>query len=501
MKQRKLTLLCLVVLSLFPLAALAYPERYSINDRLNVNDNFIPILAAEAKNYEMQDLDIDAKHGVARSAMEDNSESLCLDIKVEKAGELKSVLGDNIHKVNVLHVEGPINYDDYNTIWESTFYGRLKEVYLDKAEPETDLIPAQTFFHLNDQKDWATGHTYVIWLEKIVLPKNIREIGRLAFAYAMDLKEIVFPENLEIIGDAAFTNCEKFSAPEFILPPNLEKIGYQAFMYCRELEGAEVVLPETVRVIDGCAFYGTYIANIKFPSNLEFLGMSAFTMCRLKEAIIPDGCVLEAQGCQFSSNYELERVHLPDSSTIVPNDIFRECISLKEVNIPKNAKKIGACAFEGCDKLEYVDFPEGLEIIENGAFNRCAAFHTLYFPSTLKTLGASCFRGCKNILEIECKAIVPPVCDFSTATDNPFISMLSTLPVYVPVNSSAAYATAYGWNYFKNFAETEFSGIENVETESSAAENGIYDLMGRKVANPVSNQLYIKDGKKYIYKD
>ena len=47
----------------------------------------------------------------------------------------------------------------------------------------------------------------------------------------------------------------------------------------------------------------------------------------------------------------------------------------------------------------------------------------------------------------------------------------------------------------------QFSGIENIEIESSAAENGIYDLMGRKVANPVSNQLYIKDGKKYIYKD
>lgn len=480
------------------ISASAYSEKFPIGALLNGNDDVQPVLAAEVQDYGRH------YNGVreAHSVNDDNSEPLSLDVKVEKAGELKSVLGDNIHKVNVLHVEGPINYDDYNTIWESSFYGKLKEVYLDKAEPETDIIPEDTFFHFEEQVDIAGGYTYSMWLEKLVLPKNIREIGRFAFAYAFDLKEIVFPENLEIIGDAAFTDCKKLSDSKFIFPPKLQEIGYQAFMSCIGLKDTEVVLPETIRVIDGAAFYGTYISKINFPASLEFLGKFAFTMCNLTEAILPDECVLEEEnGCQFSSNFKLERVHLPDCSETVPEEIFSGCNNLREANIPKNAKTIGANAFEFCSNLEFVDFPEGLETIGAEAFNRCAAFLTLSFPSTLKTLGASCFSGCNKILEIECKAAVPPVCEFGAASDSPFISINSKIPVYIPLNSAAGYSSAKGWDKFTGLAETDFSGIEDVRIDNAGASAEIYDLSGRRVMRPVHNGLYIRNGKKFIYRD
>lgn len=488
------------------ITASAYSERYPMNGLLNGNAEFPPVLVEEANNNGMRSIDVNAMCNIVSSAKEDNNEPMSLDVKVEKAGDLKTVLGDNIYKVDILRIEGPINYDDYNTIWESTFHGKLKEVYLDKAEAETDLIPEQTFFHVDEQVDWSAGYIYTIRLEKIVLPKNIREIGRLAFGYSTALRDIQFPDCLKIIGEAAFTDCMSYSKTKFVLPPNLEVLGYQAFMNCRGLDGAEVVLPETIRVLDGGVFYWTRITKINIPENVEFIGMFTFAYSDLKEIYLPDSCMLGKNGRQFKGNWNLESAHLPAQCIYIPCSIFENCMELTNINIPQNTKFIGESAFMGCGKLNRIKFPEGLEDIDYDAFNGCKSIEELYFPSTIKTLGAKSFSACLGLKAIHCKAPIPPVCENDhpydeSATLGAFGNLSADIPIYIPVNSKSDYASAFGWDRFKNFNEIEFSGIERVGIENNAAENGIYDLNGRKLINPISNQLYIKRGKQFIYKE
>ncbi len=76
-------------------------------------------------------------------------------------------------------------------------------------------------------------------------------------------------------------------------------------------------------------------------------------------------------------------------------------------------------------------------------------------------------------------------------------------PVYVPVGSADLYRNAWGWSYFTNFIETdEFpsAGINDVEFSEKIQDNCTYDLFGRKVETPVSGNIYIRNGKKILFK-
>ena len=115
----------------------------------------------------------------------------------------------------------------------------------------------------------------------------------------------------------------------------------------------------------------------------------------------------------------------------------------------------------------------------------------------------------KNIKEIHCAAPAPPVCAKSTLNIgySPFVPYVSDFvnrstqdtPVYVPYGSAELYRNAWGWDYFTNYIETEFSGIEECISDKKSNQKAIYDLFGRKTSNPVSNQIYIMNGKKCIF--
>ena len=72
------------------------------------------------------------------------------------------------------------------------------------------------------------------------------------------------------------------------------------------------------------------------------------------------------------------------------------------------------------------------------------------------------------------------------------------IPVYVPVGSADLYRNAWGWDYFTNYIETDFSGINECLSDKEDDQKDIYDLFGRKVTTPIPNQIYIVNGKKFI---
>lgn len=52
---------------------------------------------------------------------------------LSKSGTLGSVLGEKIYEIESIAVEGPMNEADFNTLWEATFNGHLKNIDLQKA--------------------------------------------------------------------------------------------------------------------------------------------------------------------------------------------------------------------------------------------------------------------------------------------------------------------------------------------------------------------------------
>lgn len=440
---------------------------------------------------------------VQRTAPE-SDESLPLSINVETAGSLKELLGDNMLKVDTLTVDGTVNNDDLYTLFTSSLKGRLKVLDMGKAIMEGGKIPAKAFYHASEQSYEKYGTVFIapIQLEKITLPSNVTEIGDFAFMNEFSLKEIVFPEALVRIGDGAFSSCRNFCMNPLVFPPNIEVIGEQAFDNCLSLE-AEVVLPQSIRRIEGGAFYVCHIQKINFPEGLEYIGMVAFSGNNLTEVNLPDGCELESEfGSQFSTNYNLKRIRLPEGITSVPNKICNECNELEEAYIPRSATRIGTRAFDGCGKLLKVDIPEGVTEIANGAFHNCESLGELTFPSSLSNIGPSCFYGCRGVKRIECKAIVPPACcrDKNNPWLTPFGTEISTgIGVYIPEGTKESYKSAWGWNSFTNFIETDgSSSVEGPAVDFRHTDGTVYDISGQKVTNPQPGRIYIRDGRKYI---
>ena len=57
--------------------------------------------------------------------------------------------------------------------------------------------------------------------------------------------------------------------------------------------------------------------------------------------------------------------------TYISWDLFRECKSLTEINLPETITSIDSCAFRNCQNLQSVYIPESVESIKQGAFSKC----------------------------------------------------------------------------------------------------------------------------------
>ena len=68
------------------------------------------------------------------------------------------------------------------------------------------------------------------YISKIIIPIDIKIIGKKCFQSFYQLKEVVIHEGVEIIEDHAFYGCSLLSIIK--LPESLKQIGMGVFMYC-----------------------------------------------------------------------------------------------------------------------------------------------------------------------------------------------------------------------------------------------------------------------------
>ena len=440
----------------------------------------------------------------AHRTIENDSEFNSMDI-TSHGGDLLTLLGNNIYKVDSLVVRGTVNDEDFHTLWDASFNGRLSVINLENAEVENGVIPEDAFWH-SEQLNIEEGYITLIHLRRIILPNGIRRIEDSAFSYVVNLVKINIPSELLYIGPSAFEQCENLKADSLVFPEGFEKLDRAVFVNCTSLTG-KVVLPSTIKEIEEAAFWRAKISSINFPEGLEKIGDAAFYGCRLEKVLLPNSCQ-DLGIFAFQQNPKLKEMHLPDGIERIPNNFADGCTNLSHVNIPSSVKSIGREAFQSCWSLNDVELPLRLEEIEKDAFRSCYAFGQLIFPATLNFLGEECCKYLTGVKRIYCMASEPPVCEVSTLNigDTPFGGYDSPItpndiPVYVPVGAAEKYRKAWGWDYFTNFIETDDfpTAIHNININKPNAQNNIYDLNGCKVANPQKGQIYIINGKKRIF--
>ena len=324
-----------------------------------------------------------------------------------------------------------------------------------------------------------------------------------AFRDCTSLESVVLPNSVEIIGDRAFYNCgqdwididlgsgvysigsEAFYSNSVVnlicqapVPPSVQSntfvgdffrdsrlfVPYRAVSAYLEanywgaftedntfgiydfmvgdnyfsITGSNTVSVCTMAICaNGAAFYARYdytvIPGIDIPAEVTYDGVTyqvtaidqfAFGACsQLKTVSLPDG-ILSIGYAAFYDCSALNDITFPNTLSSIDDRAFLRCTGLHEVNVPNSVKSIGNYAFAGCDSIEHITLGSGLEFVGLGAF---------YMDD--------------NLIDVTCKAAVPP----ATNIDNPVIFTTQdyeNATLYVPHASLSDYQNAPGWQDF-----------------------------------------------------
>ena len=178
-------------------------------------------------------------------------------------------------------------------------------------------------------------------IKHIVINSGVTTIGDYAFAYCSHLKDVTIADTVHSIGDYAFWYCGKTDTEE------LEDGGFR-----------QLTIPEGVTEIGAYAFYRSYnLEQVSLPNTLTTAGQYAFGFTNLKS------------------------VEIPGSLTVIPEDMFLENRSMKQITLNEGIKRIEDGAFAYCNPSVVV-IPSTVEYIGNVAFGWCTPFDRFVVYST-----------------------------------------------------------------------------------------------------------------------
>ena len=268
---------------------------------------------------------------------------------------------DHIKNVRRLKVKGAMNSDDWGRI---KMMSTLLELDLSEAQfteiPANQFMVSSSdttmnFLHkvvlpegLTTIGDQAFYYSFV---EDINLPSTMKRIGKNAFCYSHVkelimpddmtdfyggsnsyscfsymywLKKLVLPKNLTRIPDRTF--YQGYYITEAVMPEKLQTVGESAFYSCQRMQ---TTLPEGLKTIEEYGFYDCPTLNSPLPSTLTTIGEYAFRYARGYKALV-----------------------IPQSVTSIGRYAFSDCTNMTKVELSVNQYSLANGVFQGCSKLD-----------------------------------------------------------------------------------------------------------------------------------------------------
>lgn len=101
-------------------------------------------------------------------------------------------------------------------------------------------------------------------------------------------------------------------------------------------------------------------------------------------------------GHAFSDCIQLAEVELSEGLEIIRHEAFRNCTSLRNIQLPGTLKLIGKRAFSNCHQLITAEIADRIAIVDALAFEDCSSLQNVAIPPASLAVGS--FEGCTGLL-------------------------------------------------------------------------------------------------------
>lgn len=241
------------------------------------------------------------------------------------------------------------------------------------------------------------------------LPLGVTKIGSDAFN-ASELTSIKLGERVREIGSGAFSGCKITSLD---IPKSVTTIGEWAFSECKL---TSIDIPKNVTTIGKRAFAACLdLESVRIENGT--IGEDMFQDCiSLRNVNISDNVTEIGEGAFFRCR-ALTDIVLPDSVTDLGTSVFFECDNLTNVSLSNNLTSIPWQTFLGCHSLKSITIPNSVTEIGDFAFRYCDSLTSIFIPKSVKKIGGwgtmelepgHIFAGCSNLTDIYCGALKQP---------------------------------------------------------------------------------------------
>lgn len=228
-----------------------------------------------------------------------------------------------------------------------------------------------------------------------------------AYADNSQLKNVVIPYGIDTVGKYAFLNCKNLE--NIVFPESLITIGEGAFEGCKKIQ--TIVIKQAVEICGNAFCECSSLSAIELPCGLKTLWGGIFRKCiNLGSVTLPKD-IQEISMCTFEDCYELTTINFPPSLKKICSYAFKNCRKLTTVRIPNDQKEIEEFTFFGCESLLEVELPYGLRKICKCAFSQCKNFEKLIIPETVVEIGERAFEGCEKISSINIPVSIKKIGD------------------------------------------------------------------------------------------
>ena len=261
----------------------------------------------------------------------------------------------------------------------------------------TDISFPDSLKYLGEHAVYKTG-----WYES--QPDGWVYAGKVLLGYKGTIpdKNCVLREGTKAIADYAFYSDDYLES--IVIPSSLEEIGKSAFNSCQEL--TKVVFEEnsSLKVIHNSAFNYTSLREFEIPDSVVKIGSDAFSATDIRYIYIPAN-VLNCDGA-FTDMENVRNIEVsPDNPNYWSNSngivfskdksvlhFFPGDSSMTEYTVPAGTKRLAYAAFSGTN-LTKITLNDDLETAGDYVFSGSYSLYTINLGSGLSVINSNFLRG------------------------------------------------------------------------------------------------------------